>query len=81
MCEDREINHTDCRTGRKVIFGTTPSPVSSFLSSPGTCFGVRPVCVAFFIIIIKLEIKSRMNEKALITVYVMDLWPRYAIHY
>lgn len=29
MCEDRKINHADCRLERKVIFGSTASPVSS----------------------------------------------------
>lgn len=44
MCEDRGINHSDCRAGRKVIFGTTPSSVSSLLP-PETCLELWPKCV------------------------------------
>lgn len=32
MYEDSGINHSDCGAGRKAIFGTTPSPVSSLSS-------------------------------------------------
>lgn len=70
MCEDRGINHSDCRTGRKVIFSTSLSPVSSM--SSWYVFG--HVAKVSFVL---LEMKRRLiNVKAFIMnpPYVVILW-------